>query len=260
MDNLAIKYGETRAIKISESAICLYRNINDALMDLKGSYVKLGYYLHECDRRLFYVDFGYINMYEFALANFGLSKSSVSRCVSVARNFCKKEKGRITCELDDKYKGFSYSQLTEMLPLVDTKQLEVVKPEMTVKEIRSLKASTAVSNPHKVTTRAVATSQQSEVVSHDITKHEIAEIGKRIPEPEQEVIATMTLADNVKCDIVDTTPMTDKELYAHMLHAYNVTCLVSNKMTDDMKTKYACILSSLESGYKAFFKALGKNV
>lgn len=259
MSDLAIKYGVFRTSEtpaISNTSMTLYKNINDALMDLKGSYVKLGYYLHECGRRLTYTDFGYGNMYDFAFANFGLSKSAVSRCISVAKSFCKKEKGRIICELDDRYKGFSYSQLTEMLPLVDTKQLEVVKPEMTVKEIRSLKASTAVSNPHKT----VATSQQSKVVSHDMTKHEIEEIGKRIPEPEQEVIATMTLADNTKCDIVNTTSMTDKELYAHMLHAYNVTCLVSAKMTDDMRTKYACILSSLESGYKAFFKALGKNV
>ncbi len=256
MDNLAIKYGETRTTKISETAISLYKNINDALMDLKGSYVKLGYYLHECDKRLFYVDFGYINVYEFALANFGLSKSSVSRCLSVARNFCKKVKGKITCELDDKYKGFSYSQLTEMLPLVDTKQLEAVNPEMTVKEIRSLKASTAVSNPHK----AVATSQQSETVSHDITKHDIEAIGNKIPEPEYEVIATMTSSDGTAFDLVNTTPLPDKDLYYHMLHAYNVTCLASSKMTDDMRTKYSCILSSLESGYKAFFKALNKNV
>ena len=42
--------------------------------------------------------------------------------------------------LDDKYKEYSYSQLSEMLQMND-KQIAQIKPEMTVKEIRELKKS-----------------------------------------------------------------------------------------------------------------------
>ena len=115
------------------------------------------------------MDFGFNTLWEFCERNLGLDKSAVSRCISVYREFnasksVKYENGTKTIgsanELDEKWKEYSYSQLCEMVSMNDS-QRKLVKPDMTIKQIREIKKNFKVSNVSQDVS-PVATSQQEE--------------------------------------------------------------------------------------------------
>ena len=117
------------------------------MCDIKQSYFKLGFHLNEFKECKYYEDFGYLTFEEFCENNFDLDKSAISRCINVflMTNASKEVKyiGNYEsrgCEskMSEKYQGYSYSQLCEMLPL-DDKQRSQVKPDMTIKQIREMK-------------------------------------------------------------------------------------------------------------------------
>lgn len=129
-------------IKLKDIKQYIRANINSA----SRSFVAIGYYLkYVRDNELFTED-GYSSIWEFAQAEFGISKSSASRFMAINDRFSKDGNSPI---LLDQYKDFSSSKLSEMLTLTD-EQLEQVTLTTTVAEIREIK------NPDKV----VATSQQ----------------------------------------------------------------------------------------------------
>lgn len=117
-------------------------NINAA----SRSFVAIGYYLKYIRDKKLYEQDGYQNIWEFAQAEFGISKSSASRFMAINDRFSVDGNSPI---LQDRYKDFSSSKLSEMLTMTD-EQLEQVTVTTTVAEIREIK------NPDKV----VATSQQ----------------------------------------------------------------------------------------------------
>jgi len=117
-------------------------NINAA----SRSFVAIGYYLKYIRDKKLYEQDGYQNIWEFAQAEFGISKSSASRFMAINDRFSVDGNSPI---LQDRYKDFSSSKLSEMLTMID-EQLEQVTVTTTVAEIREIK------NPDKV----VATSQQ----------------------------------------------------------------------------------------------------
>lgn len=129
---------------------CILQDIKD----IKNLYIQLGFHLSEFRRYLYYRDFGYQTLEEFAECKLGLDKSALSRCISVYYHFTAVDNGFRKLCLDDKWKDYSYSQLCEMLPL-DDEQRKKIKPCMSVKEIRDFKKG------KKKDTSAVATSQQN---------------------------------------------------------------------------------------------------
>lgn len=107
--------------------------------DLKKRYMALGFHLDEFAVNQYYRDFGYDNLYDFAMDNLGLDKSAVSRCVSVWQNFAEKNKGgTLTMFVDPNYADYSYSQLVEMLSIPE-KERKKISPALTVKQIREFK-------------------------------------------------------------------------------------------------------------------------
>lgn len=99
------------------------------------SFVSIGYFLKQVRDRELYRETGHDDIWEFAQAQFGISKSSASRFMNINDRF---SAGGNSPNLLEQYQNFSSSQLSEMLTLSDN-QIEHVTEQTTVKEIRSMK-------------------------------------------------------------------------------------------------------------------------
>lgn len=121
--------------------------IKDESLKLQKSFVKIGWYLKHIQDNELYLEDGYANINECAADQFGYSQSTVSRFIGICEKFSKDHNSP---ELDEKYAGFDRSQMMEMLPM-NSDQLEMVTPDMTVKQIRDLKGSgkEKTANPKK---------------------------------------------------------------------------------------------------------------
>ena len=118
----------------------LVQNAHECINDLKLNFVRLAYYLDKIkqdkdkiketwsDRKGRYCK----DIYDFADQEFNLCKTSVKVLLGILKDFC------ISAELKEDYVEYSYSQLSEMLPLT-TDQRKMVNKTMTVQEIRALK-------------------------------------------------------------------------------------------------------------------------
>lgn len=109
--------------------------IKSELESLVDGYVSLGYYLKKTRDTEMYKEEGYANIYEFAKAEYNLSKSNVSRYMAINDRFSVEGNSP---ELADEFRDFGSSKLSEMLTLTD-EQLEVITPNATVKDIREFK-------------------------------------------------------------------------------------------------------------------------
>ncbi len=99
------------------------------------SFIAIGFYL-KCvrDRELF-VEEDYQDVWEFAKTEYGISKSTASRYMSMNDRF---SEGGNSPNIRDEYRAFGKSQLQEMLYLED-EQLEQVRPGDRVEDIRNLR-------------------------------------------------------------------------------------------------------------------------
>ena len=99
------------------------------------SFIAIGYYLKLIRDGELYREEGHENIWDFAMAEYGISKSTASRYMSMNDRFSLDGNSPI---VDQKYKDFEKSKLQEMLSLTD-EQLEQVTPEMKVQEIRAMR-------------------------------------------------------------------------------------------------------------------------
>ena len=142
---------------VDDMAIGSFDYIKKDIMDIKTSYIRLGFHLAECKTCKYYEKFGYVDFHEFVFNNFGLDKSALSRILAVYDRFCmRNNNGNRTMFLDDKYVGYSYSQLCEMLPL-SNKEIYGINSNMTVSQIREYKKSLKTGNNEVVNSCDVAT-------------------------------------------------------------------------------------------------------
>lgn len=110
--------------------------IKDESYRIQKSFVKIGWYLKHLRDNELYKEGNYSSIWECAADQLGYSQSTASRFINICEKFSKNHNSP---ELDEKYAGFDKSQMIEMLPL-DQEQLERVTPDMTVKQIRDVKA------------------------------------------------------------------------------------------------------------------------
>lgn len=108
------------------------------LMDLKTKYILIGAHLIDlipyCKDIWSWKKARFCkNIYELAEQCFNLPKSTTISIIAVAKKF-----GYLMTSLKSEYEEYSFSQLTEMVPLSD-EQLKLVNPQMTVQEIRAMK-------------------------------------------------------------------------------------------------------------------------
>lgn len=121
-------------------------NIRTRFQNMQTDYVAIGYYLRQVLNNELYLEDGYKNIHEFAQAEFGMKKSNVNHCIRINMDF---SVGGDSPELDDKYRGFSKSQLQELLYIPEDRRDEVT-PDMTVREIRELKEERLDVEPESV--------------------------------------------------------------------------------------------------------------
>lgn len=135
-----IKYGMINFGETSDAALHCFKYLRHDTADLKKRYIALGFHLNEFCNNEYYKDFGYDNLNDFCYDNLGLDKTAISRCMGVWFRFSKRNElsGVATMFIDEKYSGYNYTQLTEMLPLSDA-QLRKITPDMTCRQIREFK-------------------------------------------------------------------------------------------------------------------------
>lgn len=99
------------------------------------SFIAVGYYLKFVRDKKLYVQDEYESVWDFANVEYGISKSTASRYMTMNDRFSKNNNSPIVAE---EYKGFGKSQLQEMLYLTD-EQMEQVTPDAQVKQIRAIR-------------------------------------------------------------------------------------------------------------------------
>ena len=129
------------------------------LNDSKMNFVMIGYHLRKIDDDKLYRESGHENIWDFAKAQFGLSKSSASRFMAINERF---SVGGYSDRLAEEYKEFSVSQMSEMLTLTD-EQIRSIDSDTTIRDIRKMKPKKKEQEQPKESVMAVATSQQMEL-------------------------------------------------------------------------------------------------
>ena len=118
-------------VSYDDAKIFIRTNIESAAR----SFIAIGYYLKLIRDGELYREEGHESIWDFAQAEYGISKSTASRYMSMNDRFSADGNSPI---VDQRYKDFEKSKLQEMLSLTD-EQLEQVTPEMKVQEIRAMR-------------------------------------------------------------------------------------------------------------------------
>lgn len=105
------------------------------LQGVKQSFVRIGYVLRQIDDQKLYEQDGYKTIAEFAKREYGLEASTVSRFMSINKEY---SIDGYSEHLREEYLEMTRSQLEEMLKLPD-KDREMVRPETPRADIRELK-------------------------------------------------------------------------------------------------------------------------
>lgn len=105
------------------------------LLGVKQSFVRIGYALRKIDDNRLYEQDGYKSVAEFAKAEYGLEGSTVSRFMSINREY---SVDGYSETLKEEYTEFGRSQLEEMLKLPESDR-EMIQPEASRSDIRELK-------------------------------------------------------------------------------------------------------------------------
>ena len=102
--------------------------VRSHLSNVKNSFISLAFTLSEMHRKGFYVG----PFYDFVEKQFGLCRSTCTKLFAVNREFA------VGGVIKEKYAGYSYSQLENMVPLSESER-EDIKPTMTIAEIKDFK-------------------------------------------------------------------------------------------------------------------------
>lgn len=105
------------------------------LQGVKQSFVRIGYVLRKIDDQKLYEQDGYKSVTEFAKVEYGLEASTVSRFMSINKEY---SVDGYSEHLREEYLEMGRSQLEEMLKLPD-KDREMIRPETPRADIRDLK-------------------------------------------------------------------------------------------------------------------------
>ena len=119
-------------------------SINDKLKDCVNNFIYIGYLLKKLKENKNYEVLGYISLDEFTKNEFSLSSTSVKNYIAVAKKFGDDE----NMQLKDDYENYSFTQLVELLPVSD--DIESYSPNMSIKEIRSIKMISQLTDYKKV--------------------------------------------------------------------------------------------------------------
>mgnify|MGYP006928095597 FL=1 len=219
--------------EVNELARASIGYIESDVMDIKERYITLGFHLYEMEQYRYYEDLGYGSLYECIEANFAMDKSAVSRCIGVWKAFAfVDDNGSRKMWVADRYKDFSYSQLTEMLPMSE-RDRHKISSDMSVKKIREVKQQlketkqkvdevipiAVKENKSVEEVLAVATSQPEEMVK-DQPVEIVAEQSDRQGQP----------------DFPDMKNMQEREDFVNTYKEWKIWC--RNDLTEEVFYRY----------------------
>ena len=120
-------------IKVTFQSVC--QLIQEKQLNMAENYVAIGYYLRKAREAELYKDGGYASIHEMASSEFGMARQTAEHCMRINEKF---SEGGDSPALEESFREYGKSQLQEMLYLTD-EQLEDVRPDMTVKDIRNIR-------------------------------------------------------------------------------------------------------------------------
>lgn len=109
--------------------------IKALLNDIAEDFISVGFYLKKTEQDELYKQAGYRNIWEYAKDTFGIGRSTASRFMDINTKY---SIGGFSPQIDDRWRGYGSSKLTEMLGLPEEIQ-EAIPTEATVKDIREAK-------------------------------------------------------------------------------------------------------------------------
>lgn len=123
---------ETRAIDNLDDMTGIIKN---ELNNITEGFVAVGYYLRKTAKDELYRQKGYQNLFDYAKENFGIKRTTAIRFMEINEKY---SIGGYSPEIDEKWRGYGSSKLTEMLGLPEEIR-EEVPAEATVKDLREAK-------------------------------------------------------------------------------------------------------------------------
>lgn len=167
--------------------------ILESITNMTREFVAVGYYLKYVRDHEMYLADGYASIWEFAEDLYGIQRSTCSRWMAINDRFSVQGNSPV---LDERYRQYGKSQLQEMLYL-DDKQIEEVRPEMTVKDIRELRKPEPV--PEVVDAPEIKEPDLEEQIPGQMSVEDYPEI---LPDEKQEMVE-----QDAMCDVAhdDTT-------------------------------------------------------
>lgn len=109
--------------------------LDTEILSAAESFVKIGYLLKQARDTNILHNSGYANLYEFAKAEYGIDKGTVSRYIAINDRF---SIGGNSPALEDKYSGRGVAKLQEMLTMSD-EVIDVIPESTTKAEIQDIK-------------------------------------------------------------------------------------------------------------------------
>jgi hypothetical protein len=111
------------------------KEIRDRLNAQVVNFIETGYYLKRVRDSLAYTEDGYRSIYDFAMSEYGIAKSTTDRYIKINTRF---SKGGNSLEIRDEYTGFKRSCLQEMLNMQE-EDIGLITADMSVRDIRQIK-------------------------------------------------------------------------------------------------------------------------
>lgn len=119
--------------------------IKKAMYESAKQFVYIGFLLKEVRDYKYYEEGGYEDVYAYAEFELGFKRSSTKNFIAIAENFGIQEwkyqgitRRSQSMSLQPEYEKFNYSQLVELLAMSPA-QRQAAKPEMTIRDLRSMK-------------------------------------------------------------------------------------------------------------------------
>ncbi len=132
---------DLRAVESLEEATRIIRN---ELENIAEGFIAVGYYLKKVRDDGMYSQEGYGSLYEYAKETFGISRFTASRFMEINDKY---SIGGYSPQIEDRWRGYGSSKLTEMLGLPEEIAGEVPK-EATVADIREAKKTIRETESH----------------------------------------------------------------------------------------------------------------
>lgn len=131
-------------IRTIESLDEMTEIIRKELNDIAEGFVSVGYYLKKTEQDELYRQKGYQTIWDYAKETFGIGRSTASRFMDINEKY---SIGGFSPQIDDRWKGYGSSKLTEMLGLPEEIQ-EAIPQDATVKDIREAKGIVRETQTH----------------------------------------------------------------------------------------------------------------